>query len=71
MRDASAAGADGQVQVSAHLPIPVTAPGLSRAFSTSFPLGVNVGLHLLSAQALHCAAETWVGGDILFWENTV
>lgn len=63
VRDESAAGADGQVQVSAHPAHPNhthTDPGFFHAFFTSFPLGVIVGLHLLSAQAPPCAAETWV-----------
>lgn len=45
--------------------------GFLHAFSRSFPLGVNVGLHLLSAQAPPRAAEVWVDGGILFWENAV
>lgn len=68
MRDESAAGADGQVQVSALPAHPDQSQkaGFFHAFCTSFSLGVNVGLHLLSVQALPCAAETWVDGGIFF-----
>lgn len=68
MRDESAAGADRQVQVSAH----PAHPGHSRqarlfhAFFPPVPLAVSAGLHLLSAQAPSCAAQTRVDGDIFF-----
>lgn len=74
MQDESAAGADRQVQVSAHPAHPNQSHRgrvFFHAFSRFFPLGVNVGLHLLSAQASPRAAAAWVDGGIFFWENAV